>query len=535
MLAPQISRTGDKNAPLSTRLGLHLDALRIGPATYLKAVWWWLLGKRLRSRLTLAPLLGRSPRAYAIWQARETLPPVPASTAPVITALLTHGEDDDEGKGEDLTRASLLQEGIAVLRPGQLQVTGEGWLLPIRIGDVLAPGAGNIYRAAAASVSPDVHVIYADDDLSNENGDRVSPHFKPDWNAELYRHFDYLTGACIVRVDAGSIAGVPAKSLARALVDKALITSAPARALHLPHILHHRQRRPLPRRPAASVLSARQRAALPPISVIVPTRNRVDLLQPCLEGVASTDYPSPIEILVIDNGSDDPATLDYLSTLDPAFARVLSMPGPFNFAALNNEAATQASGELLCLLNNDIEITEPDWLTTMAHQAIRDGVGAVGAQLLYPDGRIQHAGVVTGIGGAACHAHRLLWPDDEGYFHRHALPQFTTAVTAACMVMKRERFLAVDGFDAEKFRVAFNDVDLCLKLNARGWQSLYEPRATLVHHESVSRGLDRDPAGAARLSKELEALNEKWSTSTMRDPFHHPALSRFSERFVIEV
>lgn len=169
----------------------------------------------------------------------------------------------------------------------------------------------------------------------------------------------------------------------------------------------------------------------------------------------------------------------------------------------------------------------------MATQALRDEVGAVGAQLLYPDGRIQHAGVVIGVGNAAGHAHRFLRPEDGGYFRRHSLPQFIAAVTAACLVVRRDRFLAVGGLDESRFKVAFNDVDLCLRLNAKGWQSLYEPRAVLVHHESVSRGHDRDPVGAARFANELAALQHIWETDQIVDPFHHPNLSRASEQFVV--
>ena len=261
---------------------------------------------------------------------------------------------------------------------------------------------------------------------------------------------------------------------------------------------------------------------------------RVDLLQTCLNGIAATGYPD-IEVIVVDNDSDDPQTLDFLAGLDPARHRVLRHEGAFNYSAINNRAVGEAQGRLLCLLNNDIEVIEPNWLTTMATQALREDVGAVGARLLYPDGRIQHAGVVIGMGNAAGHAHRLLHPDEEGYFHRHALPQFASAVTAACLVVVRDRFLAVGGLDERNFSVAFNDVDLCMRLNQRGWQSLYEPRATLIHHESVSRGLDGDSVGAARFAGELAALQRLWRTAEVVDPFHHPQLSRASERFVVRL
>jgi GT2 family glycosyltransferase len=268
------------------------------------------------------------------------------------------------------------------------------------------------------------------------------------------------------------------------------------------------------------------------VSVIIPTRNRLDLLSTCIAGLASADY-SDLEVIVVDNDSEDPATLDFLETLQERGMRVLRHAGPFNYSAINNRAVAEATGDLVCLLNNDVAMLSPDWLTIMATQALRDDVGAVGAQLLYPDGRIQHAGVVIGVGNAAGHAHRFLRPDDAGYFRRHALPQFVSAVTAACLVVRRDRFLAVGALDETRFPVAFNDVDLCLRLNERGWQSFYEPRAVLVHHESVSRGFDRDPVRAARFAGELAALQERWRTNSIVDPFHHPMLSRASEQFVI--
>ena len=273
---------------------------------------------------------------------------------------------------------------------------------------------------------------------------------------------------------------------------------------------------------------------LPLVSVIIPTRNRVDLLRTCLKGIDATDYPQ-IEVIVVDNDSDDPETLGFLADLDPTRHRILRHEGTFNYSAINNRAVMEARGKLLCLLNNDIEVVEQGWLKAMVSQALRDEVGAVGARLLYPDGRIQHAGVVIGMGNAAGHAHRFIRPNEEGYFYRHALPQFASAVTAACLVVRRDRFLAVGGLDERNFAVAFNDVDLCLRLNQQGWQTLYEPRATLTHHESVSRGLDRDPVGAARFAGELAALQRLWGTHELVDPFHHPELSRASERFVLRL
>jgi len=162
-------------------------------------------------------------------------------------------------------------------------------------------------------------------------------------------------------------------------------------------------------------------------------------------------------------------------------------------------------------------------------------IGAVGARLLYPDGTIQHAGVFTGIGGGAGHAHRFVGGGEEGYFERARLPQRVSAVTGACMVVARDKFLAVGGFNEEHFPVAFNDVDLCLKLNRAGWQSFYEPRSTLIHHESKSRGSDRLRINRARFAGELAALKAVWHTDQFRDPYHHPHLSPFCEQFLVGV
>jgi GT2 family glycosyltransferase len=405
------------------------------------------------------------------------------------------------------------------------------WLLPLAAGDRLAPGAAAAYRAAMTD--PAARLIYADDDLLDRWDRRGAPHFKPEWNSELFDHHDYLTGACIVQAGRDDLAAVARQTdWAAALVARALTADgalARIRPTPIRRVLHHRCTRPQPRLPLAALPLA---ADLPLVSVIIPTRNRVDLLRTCLAGVAAAHYPA-IEVIVVDNDSDDPATLDFLAGLEGSGGRVLRHAGPFNYPAINNRAVAEAKGDLICLLNNDIEMLAPDWLAIMATQALRDEVGAVGAQLLYPDGRIQHAGVVIGVGNAAGHAHRFLRPGETGYFHRHALPQFVSAVTAACLVVKRDRFLAVGGLDATGFPVAFNDVDLCLKLNQCGWQSFYEPRAVLVHHESVSRGFDHDPAGAARFAGELAALQQIWQTDEIVDPFHHPQLSRASEQFVV--
>lgn len=520
-------------------VSVHFDAFRASPKAYLTAIWWWIRRKRVRARGQLAPLLSRSPKAYTLWalrQDRETGKHIPYHSCPRIVALVDMGTEASQCELEATLR-SLSAEGLQVLLIGSPETPNladaaaridwdeNPWVMPVIAGDKIAAGTAAAYCDVMGD--PTLRIIYADDDKLGKGGRRQAPYFKPDWNSELFRHFDYLTGACILRVSRKELEKlVGVSDWAQQLVVHAVGEGGP---LHLHKMLHHRRERAVPCVPAIPAISSHD---LPPVTIIVPTRNRVELLRTCMEGIAATDYPD-VEVIVVDNDSDDPQTLDYLDRLNPAHARVLRHAGAFNYSAINNHAVGEARGQLLCLLNNDIEVINRNWLAMMAVQAQRENVGAVGAQLLYPDGRIQHAGVVIGVGNAAGHAHRFVRPQEEGYFHRHALPQFITAVTAACLVVQRERFLAAGGLDEQNFAVAFNDVDLCMRLNHRGWQSFYEPRAKLIHHESVSRGLDQNPVDAARFAGELAALQRLWGTDSIVDMFHHPQLSRASERFAI--
>ncbi len=521
-------------------LRVHLDALLGAPSAYVTAAKWWLLRKRVRARGQFAPLLGRSPRAYELWAMREERWSEPVVRPPVDRVLALIAANGDEAALAP-TLASLAAAEVEAIVLGAspqdalhrlAEGLGEGkslWLMPILPGDVLAARAGARYRSHIMHASSSCTIIFADDDIIDERMRRKAPHFKPDWNSELFAHHDFLVGACIVRADGAAIRKASqdpqwARSLVASVTRKGTIE-------HLHAVLHHRVSRP-PLQIRAEPL--RIAARLPSMSVIIPTRNRANLLRTCISGLRATRYPA-LEIIVANNDSDEPETLAYLSELADEGVTILYQPGPFNYSTINNHAVAAATGELLCLMNNDIEVLSPDWLAIMATQAMRPEVGAVGAQLLYPDGRIQHAGVVIGVGNAAGHAHRFLHPEAEGYFRRHALPQFVSAVTGACLVVRREKFLAVGGLDEANFAVAFNDVDLCLKLNARGWQSFYEPRAVLVHHESVSRGLDTDPVGAARFAGELAALQRIWRTHEIVDPYHHPMLSRASEQFALDL
>ncbi len=267
-------------------------------------------------------------------------------------------------------------------------------------------------------------------------------------------------------------------------------------------------------------------ASPPLVTIIIPTRDGTALMEACLEGLLHrTDYPA-LEILVCDNDSQDPRLLARFAEWrrDPQF-RVLPCPGPFNYSAINNHAAREAKGEILLLLNNDTEIRHPGWLREMVSHAIRPEIGAVGARLLFPNGRLQHAGTVLGLGGTAGHdmlhsPGRSPGPHDLLHVTRRV-----SAVTAACLAVRREAFLAVGGFDETGLRVAYNDVDLCLRLRASGLQNLVTPHAELTHKESATRGDDMSPAHRARWEEERATMRARWGEALFTDPYYSPCLA----------
>jgi GT2 family glycosyltransferase len=258
---------------------------------------------------------------------------------------------------------------------------------------------------------------------------------------------------------------------------------------------------------------------------MVPNRDRAGLLAACLSGVLErTDYPA-VELLVVDNGSTEPDTLDLLARLcSDDRVRVLRRPGPFNFAALNNEAAAAARGSVLLVLNNDTEVREPGWLREMVAHAVRPDVGAVGAKLLYPDGRLQHGGILLGPRGAATHVGRGAPGNDPGYLGQLACTRDLSAVTAACLAIRADTWRAIGGMD-ERLAVTWNDIDLCLRVRAAGLRVIWTPYATLMHREGVTRGLEAESASRhARFLQEQALVHATWGESLDCDPFLNPNL-----------
>jgi GT2 family glycosyltransferase len=258
---------------------------------------------------------------------------------------------------------------------------------------------------------------------------------------------------------------------------------------------------------------------------VIPTRNRWPLLESCIESIGPAIAQVDAEILVVDNDSSDPDTLAYLTAIDNRLARVLRVPGDFNFSRLNNRAAEAAAGDVLCLLNNDVRALDANWLQEMLSLIAAEDVGAVGAMLQWPSGLVQHGGVVLGPGFEATYAFRDRLVGDGGYGDLLRVTHEVSAVTAACLVTRRRDYLDIGGLDELRFPVNFNDVDYCLKLRARGQRIVFTPHARLEHLESASRGRDRAADRRGRLACELRNLRTKWGEVLAADPYYSPALS----------
>ncbi|MFC7664894.1 glycosyltransferase [Methylorubrum suomiense] len=404
----------------------------------------------------------------------------------------------------------------------------------------MAPGHALIEGASAAIATaftdPAIHALYGDALVRIVPGRAWLPLLRPAFDPDLLRAVDHLGPVLALRrASVSGIVPIPGAA-AMDLVLECAARFGRASVRHLPRLLSAstfqaergggRPRcvapRP-PRRGAARPRPDGEGATLafveadgvirlerplpmlrPLVSLIVPTRDRLDLLRPCIESLrARTDWPAK-EILICDNGSCEPATHAYFAELRAAgAARILACDGPFDFAAINNRAAAQAQGDVLAFINNDVEADHSDWLERMVREALRPDIGAVGARLIDGEGRIQHGGIVLGSGGLATHGHRHFPQDAPGYLSALRVTRSVAAVTAACLVIEAQKFRGIGGFDST-FAVDFNDLDLCLRLNATGLRTLYVGGAVLQHRESASRR--PSPEAAARHAAEVEAL-----------------------------
>lgn len=488
-----------------------------------------------------------------------------ASTAPgVREALQAHAATDPRIQVVFRTANG----HISAASNSALEIVAAPWIALMDHDDLLPEDA--LFRVARSiQQHPQARLIYSDEDKVDDQGRRSDPYFKPDWNLELFRsqnmfsHLGVLSTA-LVREVGGFTKGLEG-SQDWDLVLRCVEQVEPAQIVHIPRVLYHWRihaestARSMNAKPYAAVageralnahferLGVRARAeyegfgyrvryALPDppprVSIVIPTRNAADLVRQCIESIVRRTRYRPYEILLVDNGSDDPAALRYFDELSKRpDIRLLHDDRPFNYSQLNNAAVAQARGEVVALVNNDIEVLSPDWLDEMVSLAVQPGIGAVGARLWYPDHTLQHGGVVLGPGGVAVHAHKRLPRGLNGYAGRAALIQSFSAVTAACLVVRRALYEQTGGLNAQELKVAFNDVDFCLRLREAGYRNVWTPYAELLHHESATRGEDLTPEKKARFDREIAYMMQHWGDLIRHDPAYNPNLTLLAEDF----
>lgn len=460
---------------------------------------------------------------------------------------------------------------ISAASNSALAVATGDWIALLDHDDMLHPQA--LARVAVAVMeNPKAELIYTDEDKLAEGGKRIQPYFKPDWNPDLFLSQNYLCHLSVYKAELiHSLGGFRvgyegAQDYDLAL--RAIERIASQSIIHIPHVAYHWRmhnestaasgsnknyatragkqalddhfKRANIQASAEILPSGNYRAHYqlteqPLVSLIIPTRNGLKLIEQCIESIVAKSTYKNYEIIVVDNGSDDLEALKYFEKISSTkLARVLRDDRPFNYSALNNNAIARASGEFVVLVNNDIEVISPDWLEQLLGLALQQGVGAVGARLWYPDNTLQHGGVVLGVGGVAGHSHKYLKQGELGYFSRADVIQTFSAVTAACLMVRKSIYLEVGGLNEKNLAVAFNDVDFCLRVRAAGYRNVWTPYAELYHHESVSRGTEDTPAKQARFSAEVNYMLNTWRESLQSDPAYNPNLTLKYEDFRLQ-
>lgn len=436
--------------------------------------------------------------------------------------------------------------------------------------DELHPAA-LVAIARTIQENPCVKLIYSDEDKIDESGIRSEPHFKSDFNYELLLTQNYICHLVVVKATlVNSLGGLNSAyngAQDHDFIFRVIEKIKPQQIIHIPEVLYHWRihsastaasteakpyaveagRRAVRDHLARTGLHAKvtphptikfwhriqfELPTTPSIEIIIPTRDRIELMRMCINSIVKKTTYKNYCITIVDNGSVEKDTLKQFETwakTNPKIS-ILRDDSPFNYSRLNNQAAHKTKAELICLLNNDIEIISPDWLEEMAGHAMRDDVGCVGARLWYPNDTLQHGGVILGIGGIAGHSHKY-WPKgDAGYMGRAESAQALSAVTAACLMIKRSIYEEVGGLD-EQIKVAFNDIDFCLRVRKAGYRNMWTPFAEMYHHESASRGHEDNPEKVARFNAEVDFMKKRWGNELITDPYYSPNLTLEHEDF----
>ncbi len=439
--------------------------------------------------------------------------------------------------------------------------------------DMLSPHA--LYEMAKKlNANPALKFLYSDEDKIDEAGNRYAPHFKSGWNYEMFLshnyicHFTMIQRELIAKVGGfrkgyeGSqdydlflrvIKHLDSDEIDR--VDKILyhwraIKGSTALADSEKSYAHEAGKKALQEYIESQGIQANVQDGLLPntykvtytltekplVSLLIPTRDGYEMLHKCIESILEkTTYPN-YEIIILDNETTCPKTLQYFEKISQyPQVTILEYHYPFNYAAINNFGVRHTKGEIIGLINNDIEIISTGWLEEMVSYAVQKGVGAVGAKLYYDNETIQHAGVVLGIGGVAGHSHKHFQKDANGYFSRLKIVQNYAAVTGACLLVRKSLYEEVGGLDEVHLKVAFNDVDFCLKLLEKGYRNVWTPYAQAYHHESVSRGAEDTPEKVKRFNAEVSYMKQRWSDMLEADLMYNSNLTKKHENFGLNI
>ena len=450
--------------------------------------------------------------------------------------------------------------------------------------DDLLPDDSLFWIANEILRNPQANLIYTDEDKVNEKGIRSSPHFKPAFNLDLLLSFNYISHLGVYRREIVQSVGGFRQGLEGSqdhdLALRVIFESSPNQIIHIPRVLYHwrihsqstasdptskdyttekgllaiqnyldkSQQRGYISATAECVAPNRFRChwnlpdCEPSVELIIPTRDKAEILELAVRSILENTNYTNYKISIVDNQSREQKTANLFQDLQteyPHKIRILHYNKPFNYSAINNAAAKLSKADILGLVNNDVEAINSDWLREMASHAYRPDVGCVGAKLFYSNDTIQHGGVIIGIGEVAGHSHKYFPRTSLGYTDRLNYTQQSSAVTAACLLVKRSVFNEVGGLNEQDLRIAFNDVDFCLRVHSRGYKNIFTPYAMLYHHESISRGTEDTPQKQERFLKEVNFMLNQYDVSNQgklpSDLFYNPNLTGTHENFSLNL
>lgn len=491
------------------------------------------------------------------------------SSDPIIKKVLQEYQNKD-----DRIRVIYRRENghISVASNSALALSSGEWVALLDHDDLL-PHYALYFIVVQINKTPLAQIIYSDEDKINWSNNRFEPNFKSDWNPDLFYSQNYVSHLGVYRkgllVRIGGFRQGVEGSQDQDLLLRCLPYVQPFEIIHIPRILYHW--RSIEGSTAmdsgeksytteagvralrdyfdacgleqvgveASVVpnTYRLRWPIPKpgplVSLLIPTRDKKTITEIAVQSILKKTTYQNYEIIILDNCSKEQETIEWFSSIQECDSRVrvIGYDHPFNYSAINNFGVKQSKGEIVGLINNDVEVISPGWLDEMVSHALRPDIGCVGAKLYYGNGTLQHGGVIVGLCGLAGHSHRRFPGNHPGYFARLVTVQNLSAVTAACLLVRRSIYEEVHGLDEVNLKVAFNDVDFCLKVREAGYRNLWTPYAELYHHESLSRGKEDTPEKQARFQREIDFMRQKWGNILKSDPFYNQNLTADREDF----